>query len=76
MIRERERLNKYEYKWLIKTKKQKFHFMYMSKLHPPNTEIEGRRMNCAYEAMILGLQLGTSFVPHKSAINSEKPNKF
>ena len=57
--REIERVNQYEKQWKIKTNKEKFKILYVSKKNPPEITVENQRINYSNEIKILGLKLGS-----------------
>ena len=63
--REIESVNAYERRWKIKTNKEKFKILYVSKQRPPEIIIDNQRINYSNEIKILGLKLGShGFTKH------------
>ena len=55
--REVERINKYERKWKIKTNKDKFQLLSVSKLKPAEVRIDNRIVNFSDHITMLGFKL-------------------
>ena len=65
IVREVEKVNEYERQWKIKTNKDKFKILYVSKRNPPAIIIDNQRLMYSNAIKILGLKLNArGFTPH------------